>query len=226
MKKSRTARPSVVVETPTVRSLPLVELLVDTKAERFELMGALGPPRGRGRAGRGSDDPLRAALCTSARARRHAAGTVPSAWGGRSPWRGRACAPRGARCRCHDLPDAGAGGPVESARRRADARGRGDAASIPQLGAGARGVVSRGTSKSRACRSLGAEVRARGIDWHHLPIVDVQPPDERFESSWMSSGPTLCRSLRGGAKVLVHCRGGLLNRRVQGSARRTAPARP
>ena len=38
MKKSRTARPSVVVETPTVRSLPLVELLVDTKAERFELM--------------------------------------------------------------------------------------------------------------------------------------------------------------------------------------------
>ena len=38
MKKSRTARPSVVVETPTVRSLPLVELLVDTKTERFELM--------------------------------------------------------------------------------------------------------------------------------------------------------------------------------------------
>jgi len=56
---------------------------------------------------------------------------------------------------------------------------------------------------------LGAEVRARGIDWHHLPIVDVQVPDERFESGWMSSGPTLCRSLRDGGKVLVHCRGGL-----------------
>ena len=38
MKKSRTARPSLVVESPTVRSLPLVELLVDTKAELFELM--------------------------------------------------------------------------------------------------------------------------------------------------------------------------------------------
>lgn len=38
MKKSRTARPSLVVETPVVRSLPLVEFLVDTKAELFELM--------------------------------------------------------------------------------------------------------------------------------------------------------------------------------------------
>ena len=48
---------------------------------------------------------------------------------------------------------------------------------------------------------LGPEVRARGIDWHHLPIVDVQPPDERFESGWMSSGPTLCRLLRGGVEA-------------------------
>ena len=38
MKKSRTAGPSLVVESPAVRSLPLVELLVDTKAELFELM--------------------------------------------------------------------------------------------------------------------------------------------------------------------------------------------
>ena len=38
MKKSRTAGPSFVVESPTIRSLPLVELLVDTKAELFELM--------------------------------------------------------------------------------------------------------------------------------------------------------------------------------------------
>ena len=38
MKKSRTAGSSLVVESPTVRSLPLVDLLVDTKAELFELM--------------------------------------------------------------------------------------------------------------------------------------------------------------------------------------------
>ena len=38
MKKSRIARPIAAVESPAVRSLPLVDLLVDTKAELFELM--------------------------------------------------------------------------------------------------------------------------------------------------------------------------------------------
>ena len=39
MKKSRTARPSLGVESPaSTRTLPLVDLLVDTKAELFELM--------------------------------------------------------------------------------------------------------------------------------------------------------------------------------------------
>ena len=38
MKKSRIARPIAAVESPAVRSLPLVELLVDTKAKLFELM--------------------------------------------------------------------------------------------------------------------------------------------------------------------------------------------
>ncbi len=38
MKKSRIARPIAAVESPAVRSLPLVELLVDTKAELYELM--------------------------------------------------------------------------------------------------------------------------------------------------------------------------------------------
>ena len=38
MKKSRIASPIAAVESPTIRSLPLVELLVDTKTELFELM--------------------------------------------------------------------------------------------------------------------------------------------------------------------------------------------
>ena len=38
MKKSRIARPIAAVASPAVRSLPLVELLVDTQAELFELM--------------------------------------------------------------------------------------------------------------------------------------------------------------------------------------------
>jgi ADP-ribosyl-[dinitrogen reductase] hydrolase len=56
---------------------------------------------------------------------------------------------------------------------------------------------------------LGEQVRRRGLEWHHLPIVDVQPPDERFETGWRTAGPKLLGYLRDGGRVLVHCRGGL-----------------
>lgn len=56
---------------------------------------------------------------------------------------------------------------------------------------------------------LGDRVRCRGIEWRHLPIVDVRPPDSRFEAGWQSSGSNLTGMLRDGKKVLVHCRGGL-----------------
>lgn len=56
---------------------------------------------------------------------------------------------------------------------------------------------------------LGSQLRARGIEWHHIPIVDVQPPDERFERAWVGSGPRLHEHLTAGRRVLVHCRGGL-----------------
>ena len=56
---------------------------------------------------------------------------------------------------------------------------------------------------------LGAAVRARGMAWHHLPIVDVRPPGEPFERQWREFGPALRSALRAGGKVVVQCRGGL-----------------
>jgi len=56
---------------------------------------------------------------------------------------------------------------------------------------------------------LGDRVRAKGIAWHHLPIVDVDIPDSRFEIGWKTAGPTLRKRLEDGGRVLVHCRGGL-----------------
>ena len=56
---------------------------------------------------------------------------------------------------------------------------------------------------------LGLQVLARGMEWHHLAIKDVAPPDTRFEEGWVASGPPLRGILRRGGKVLVHCRGGL-----------------
>lgn len=58
-------------------------------------------------------------------------------------------------------------------------------------------------------RELGVQVQARGLAWHHLPIVDLQPPDAQFELQWTSVGSMLVAALRRGGRVLVHCRGGL-----------------
>lgn len=58
-------------------------------------------------------------------------------------------------------------------------------------------------------RNLGAEVSARGMEWHHLPIVDVAAPDARFDQGWITTGPKVRGILLAGGKVLIHCRGGL-----------------
>ena len=56
---------------------------------------------------------------------------------------------------------------------------------------------------------LSAAVRDAGMQWHHLPIPDLQVPDARFEAGWASAGVRLGNQLRDGERVLVHCRGGL-----------------
>ena len=56
---------------------------------------------------------------------------------------------------------------------------------------------------------LGAQVERRGMRWLHLPIVDVSTPGAHFEARWRDLAPDLHRHLRGGGKVLVHCRGGI-----------------
>jgi protein-tyrosine phosphatase len=48
-----------------------------------------------------------------------------------------------------------------------------------------------------------------GLRWHHLPIVDGQAPDRQFERLWQAVAPQLIRSLKDGAGVIVHCKGGL-----------------
>ena len=56
---------------------------------------------------------------------------------------------------------------------------------------------------------LGSVAEAAGLEWHHLPITDLQVPDERFERSWTYSGHVLRRKLVSGERIALHCRGGL-----------------
>lgn len=56
---------------------------------------------------------------------------------------------------------------------------------------------------------LGPEVERHGMDWVHLPIRDVDVPDERFERAWQVAGPVQHRRIDAGERLLIHCRGGL-----------------
>jgi putative transposase len=173
MKQSRTAGPSVVVESPVVRSLPLVEFLVDTKAELFELMvrsglqvlGALL-----------EED--RAALCGPRYAhqperRASRAGTVPSevVLGGRKVAVSR---PR-VRAEGREVPL-----PTFQALAQADPLNR---RVVEQMLVGVAtrqyarslepvptGVVSRGTSKSSVSRRFVAKTMAQLRAWQSAPL--------------------------------------------------------
>jgi len=56
---------------------------------------------------------------------------------------------------------------------------------------------------------LGQRVRERGMEWHHLPIVDLTAPGQAFEETWHPVAMTLRQRISSGGRVLVHCRGGL-----------------
>jgi len=53
------------------------------------------------------------------------------------------------------------------------------------------------------------KVRSFPMEYFHLPIVDVHPPDGRFMGLWKSAGPKLRQILLDGGKILIHCRGGI-----------------
>ena len=57
--------------------------------------------------------------------------------------------------------------------------------------------------------ALGSQVRARHMDWLHLPIRDVSVPDAAFDARWRNVGEGLRARLRDGVSIFVHCKGGL-----------------
>ena len=173
MKKSRTAGPSRVVESPTVRSLPVVDVLEDTKAALFALMVQSGLQ---------VLDALleedRTALCGpryAHQADRHAsrAGTVPSevVLGGRKVAMQR---PRvRAEGREVPLPTFQAVAQADPLNRRVveqmlvGVATRHYARSLESVPAG---VVSRGTSKSSVSRRFVAKTTAQLRAWQSAPL--------------------------------------------------------
>jgi ADP-ribosyl-[dinitrogen reductase] hydrolase len=57
--------------------------------------------------------------------------------------------------------------------------------------------------------AIGEGVRARFMEWHHLPIVDVDVPCSMFEARWPEASARLRSLLEGGNRIFVCSRGGL-----------------
>ena len=173
MKKSRIARSIAAVASPTLRSLPLVELLVDTKTELFELMI---------RSGLRVLDALleedRTALCGPRDAHQVArtasrAGTVPSevVLGGRKVTVER---PRvRAAGREVPLPTFQTLAQEDPLNRRVVEQmlvGVATRQYARSLEAVPEGVVSRGTSKSSVSRRFVAKTTAQLRAWQSAPL--------------------------------------------------------
>lgn len=55
---------------------------------------------------------------------------------------------------------------------------------------------------------LGEQARATGLDWHHVPIPDMHPPDAAFEKAWPALSHAINQLFARGERAVLHCAGG------------------
>ncbi len=57
--------------------------------------------------------------------------------------------------------------------------------------------------------TLPATVQNAGMWWKHLPIIDMDIPNQEFENIWAVEGERIRHALRIGERVAIHCYAGL-----------------
>ena len=55
---------------------------------------------------------------------------------------------------------------------------------------------------------LGQAVVAQGVRWVHVEVPDFGTPDPAAMAEWRRAAPLALSALRGGGRVLIHCRAG------------------
>lgn len=56
---------------------------------------------------------------------------------------------------------------------------------------------------------LGQAVADRRMTWHHHPVQDGHAPDAAWMDAWHLWAPPLIERMRRGARIVIHCKGGL-----------------
>ena len=63
--------------------------------------------------------------------------------------------------------------------------------------------------KMNKVEGLPAAVQYAGMWWKHLPIIDMDIPNQEFEDVWAVEGERIRHALRIGERVAIHCYAGL-----------------
>jgi ADP-ribosyl-[dinitrogen reductase] hydrolase len=63
--------------------------------------------------------------------------------------------------------------------------------------------------KVHGVADLGRNVIGLNMVWLHLPIMNASLPDQEFNARWETLSPCLCNILKGGNRILIHCREGI-----------------
>ncbi|PMH45444.1 phosphatase [Vibrio sp. 10N.286.49.B3] len=69
-------------------------------------------------------------------------------------------------------------------------------------------AISHEEMQEKSVTTLGDDIQALGMQWHHLVIEDDQAPDANFAELWQKTSPQLHAVLEQGGKVAMHCMGG------------------
>jgi hypothetical protein len=57
-------------------------------------------------------------------------------------------------------------------------------------------------------QNLGTDIQAMASRWVHLPIRDFGVPGPEIEARWPQASRAVRAALKGGGRVIVHCKGG------------------
>jgi len=63
--------------------------------------------------------------------------------------------------------------------------------------------------KMNKVEALPGMVKGAGLWWKHLPIIDMDIPNQAFEDAWAVEGERIRHALRIGERVAFHCYAGL-----------------
>jgi len=86
------------------------------------------------------------------------------------------------------------------------------AGDVDLIGSWAPGLVISMTTEvemlQHGARNFGADVQSRGCRWAHLPVEDFGTPGREAQAKWSAISASARHALRGGGRVLIHCKGG------------------